>query len=242
LPESLYGKAFEYLLQVSYDLACPDANAIQLCGSHVQNMEQLEELMKSKGLTLQCQSAIDFPLSMSAVRAKCNVGQIQVRMQNSHVYLSADRVDAIIASHAALRTSKHPKDAVRLANNRICLDSFKDMLSMHYSWVDSSSLRKMVKMAKELGFAGVFEHRLAYMSLHGKVDLLCEDKVVDFKLGKQSHDHILQMSLYSAMHHIETQLPAIGTLYYPRDGVCIDVSVEDPREFLNQFIKITEST
>lgn len=239
---AVYGKAFEYLLQARAHQNCPDANVMQFSGSQIRSETQLQEIFTSKGITTKTSlSALIFPLSMSAIRGKCNTNEIQVRTANGLTpYLSSDNTNKIINCHENLQMSKCPRDAVKLANHRMALDSYADLLYMSYDFVDTRAMNNLIHATFKMFpiKEGVFEHNLSYDCLHGRVDFCYKNLIVDFKMGKQSHDHVVQIALYTAMHQLALNESVRGVLYYPREGKCIEIRVDAAEDLLKSYLEI----
>lgn len=237
----LYGKAIEYILQVSHGSECRDANIVTLAGSsQFQSKAQLSRWLVDNGIEADIEN-IEFPKSRASIRYLLNSSS--ARKGGSTVRFTSDDTTQLGVAYDELKRSLLPAAAIRMANLSLALDSYRDRLVISgYKWVNSEGIMEAVQMAnKHFEFrGGVFEHELRYKSLKGRVDWMCGDTVVELKFCQDnSTEHQLQVVLYAAMHACSLNKPSTGILYNVRRGTisCVHMDVERSTELLNRYIR-----
>jgi len=233
---ALYGKQMEYLLQVNCNQSCPDACMLQLSGAKISSKDNLAEFFSQNNVTHSSLDTLTFPMSTSLIRRKCNTHEVELHSNGRHVHLVSDSCKEIHHIHHQLTIGKHVVDAMKLANCVLAMDSYEDrkMMITDYSWVQCETVEDMVKAVFSTMpdlHSGTFEHQLTYTNngicLCGKVDWMCQNQVIDFKMTSEvSSDHKFQILLYTALHALLTQETATGSLYYIRKGVLVTVQMD----------------
>lgn len=238
----LYTRALKYSIEMKYTQRCADSNVVQLQGSgHFDSAKQLHEWASLLGLQYT-DSCTDFPISFSRVRYLSKSGALNFKRNDSTVYIASDSVHHLLNAYKCFEASRSGTDAVRMANEFLALDSYRDKVVRGYDWVEAVHLYSAMHLIeKQYDIKkGEFNKSVSYRTLHGKIFWVSDDTCVDVTLVPDvTQDQQLNLMLLTAMQSAIVQSRFVGHLYHVRLGVVYTCVLEPVRaeRFLDTYIE-----